>query len=108
MTLQEWIVNQLESCLDYDRVLIQDPLRLTSAAEARVDHLAAQAGFTVIRASTNLAFRFIFENVRQDAEVKRIMVIDQTPVERLRNRSVSTAPPLFIPIFSSGTPISSD
>ncbi len=104
MTLQEWIVNQLESCLDYDRVLIQDPLRLTSAAEARVDHLAAQAGFTVIRASTNLAFRFIFENVRQDAEVKRIMVIDQTPVERLRNRSVSTAPPLFYPDFLAVVP----
>ena len=42
MTLQEWIVNQLESCLDYDRVLIQDPLRLTSAAEARVDQTKAK------------------------------------------------------------------
>ena len=104
MILQEWIVSRLESCLDYERVLIQDPLRLPSTAEARVDHLAAQAGFTVIRASTNLAFRFIFENVQQDAEVKRIMLIDQTPLERLRNRNMSTAPPLFYPDFLALVP----
>lgn len=104
MLLREWIINKLEQVLGYNRILVCDPLNLLPQAFAAIDNLAQNHGFTVIRASTNLAFRDTYERVLQDPEVKKIMILDQTPCIRLQKRGVGDAPPLFYPDFLEKCP----
>lgn len=105
MTLKEWVIRNLEQVIDNNRVLVCDPLGILPEAYGAIDSLAQQNGFTVIRASTNLAFRDTYERVLQDSEVKKIMVLDQTPYIRLQNRGVGDAPPLFYPDFLERCPL---
>ncbi len=105
MTLKEWVIHKLEQVIDNNRVLVCDPLGILPEAYGAIDHLAQQNGFTVIRASTNLAFRDTYEKVLQDQEIKKIMILDQTPCIRLQNRGISDAPPLFYPDFLEKCPV---
>ncbi|NLN88050.1 MAG: hypothetical protein GX133_10715, partial [Syntrophomonadaceae bacterium] len=104
MLLREWIIDKLEQLVDFDRVLICDPLNLLPPAYTAIDHLAEEHGFTVIRASANLAFRDTYERLLQDPEVNRIMILDQTPYMRLQKQGVGDAPPLFYPDFLEKCP----
>ncbi len=104
MLLREWVINKLEQVLEYNRILVCDPLNLLPQAYGAIDNLAQNHGFTVIRASTNLAFRDTYERVLQDPEVKKIMILDQTPCIRLLKHGVGDAPPLFYPDFLEKCP----
>lgn len=99
MTMREWVIHRLEQVIDNDRVLVCDPLGILREAYGAIDNLAEQNGFTVVRASTNLAFRDTYEKLLQDPEVKKIMILDQTPYIRLQKRGIGDAPPLFYPDF---------
>lgn len=104
MNLRDWVISRLEQVISYDRVLVCDPLGILPIAYGAIDTLAEQHGFTVIRAYTNLAFRDTYERLLQDAEVKKIMLLDQTPQIRLQKRGIGDAPPLFYPDFLEKCP----
>ncbi len=101
--LREWALGKLETVRDHDNVLMKDPLHLLPEADASLHGFARENGYTVIVASTNLAFRELYENAVADEETKRLLVIDRAPSRRRANRSVTKAPPPFYPDFLAKT-----
>jgi len=99
LSLQQWIYSKLNYVADQERVLVRDPLGMLNEADSLIDSFATEKGFTVVRASTNLAFRNHFEMILKDPDIQKIMVIDQTPMLRIQQRNLNSAPPLFYPDF---------
>lgn len=100
--LQDWILGQLETVTDQPRVVVRDPLRLLSEADAH--RFASHHGYTVIVAATNLVFRELYERAIADPETQRLLVIDQAPLGRRLGLSTTKAPPPFYPDLLAATP----
>ena len=92
-------LQQIELCCRPGTGSVRDPLGMLNEADSLIDSFATEKGFTVVRASTNLAFRNHFEMILKDPDIQKIMVIDQTPMLRIQQRNLNSAPPLFYPDF---------
>jgi len=101
--LTDWALGKLEAVRDHDNVLMKDPLHLLPEADASLHAFARENNYTVIVASTNLAFRELYENAVADAETKRLLVVDRAPSRRRTSSSVTKAPPPFYPDFLANT-----
>jgi len=101
--LNDWIKEKLETVRDCDHVLIRDPYGLLSKADRIIDQFGSEASYVVVTGATNLAFRMCYETVVESG-ARRIMVVDRTPFNRLRNSSANTAPPVFYPDFLATVP----
>ena len=100
--LQNWILSKLECVKDSPRVLVRDPLRLLRP-DSIINEFAKNNNYTAIPASTNLVFRELYENAFADPEVKKILIIDRTPLSRQIKQASNKAPPLFYPDFLAKT-----
>ena len=96
--LNDWIKDKLETVREYDHVLVKDPFGLLNKADGLIDRFGSEAAYAVVTGATNLAFRMCYETVVESG-AQRIMVVDRTPLNRLRNNSANTAPPVFYPDF---------
>jgi hypothetical protein len=92
----QWLLDRLEALQNEATVLVRDPLHLLAGSDNRIHAFASEHQYTVIMASTNLAFRDLYERARVDPEVKRLLIIDQTPQRRLAGVA-DKAPPIFYP-----------
>lgn len=101
--LTDWALGKLEAVRDHDNVLMKDPLHLLPEADASLHAFARENSYTVIVASTNLAFRELYESAVADAETKRLLVVDRAPSRRRTSSSVTKAPPPFYPDFLANT-----
>jgi len=101
--LNDWIKDKLETVRGYDHVLVKDHYGLLGRADRLIDQFGSEAAYVVVTGATNLAFRMCYETVVESG-ARRIMVVDRTPLNRLRNISASTAPPLFYPDFLAAAP----
>ena len=101
--LNDWIKDKLETVRGYDHVLIRDHYGLLGKADRLIDQFGSEAAYVVVTGATNLAFRMCYETVVESG-AQRIMVVDRTPLNRLRNINASTAPPLFYPDFLATAP----
>ncbi|MHB1042280.1 MAG: PglZ domain-containing protein [Eubacteriales bacterium] len=101
--LNDWIKDKLETVRDYDHVLVKDPFGLLNKADRLIDQFGSEAAYVVVTGATNLAFRMCYETVVESG-AQRIMVVDRTPLNRLRNISANTAPPVFYPDFLTTVP----
>ncbi len=96
--LWEWIKQRIALKALYDHVIVVDPWQLARRCSQDLDAYAQEQGFAVIRAATNLAFRELYAATRRDPAITHILLIDETPIRRLRRaRDTHSAPPLLYP-----------
>lgn len=102
--VRRWLLEQLELVKDLPRVLVRDPLRLLPEVDGEIDAFGQQNGFSVVIASTNLAFRNHYEHVVSDPAVTKVLVIDRAPKKRRIHAGTQQAPPPFYPDLLAVTP----
>lgn len=95
--LREWALSKLESVKDQPVVLVRDPQRLVPKKDQVLDQFAADNGYVLIIASTNLAFRELYERAREGGEAERFLIVNQEPASRRIKKSPTKAPPVFYP-----------
>lgn len=101
---RDWIIAKLEAIQESPRVLLRDPLRLLPEADGTIHSFAREHAYTVIVASTNLAFRELYERAVADPEMRKLLVIDRAPARRRASPSAMKAPPPFYPDLLADTP----
>ena len=72
--METWALEKLDPLRNERLVIVHDPQRMIRRGASVVDARAVQHGFTVIFPSGNLGFRDQFEQIRDNAEVKTILV----------------------------------
>ncbi|MEI7557059.1 hypothetical protein [Candidatus Chlorohelix sp.] len=103
-TLQSWVLEKLETIKESPNILVRDPLGTIPREDRQVGNFAITNGFMPLWATTNLAFRQLYELAKADPSYKKLLLIDQAPV--FRNNVVGKkAPPPFYPDFLAQTPI---
>ncbi|QQS46117.1 MAG: PglZ domain-containing protein [Acidobacteriota bacterium] len=75
--LEQWVIDRLNPLKSEKLIIIADPQRMIRAGARAVDGWARENGFTVLFCSGNLALREMFENLRNDASA-RIILVDRT------------------------------
>ena len=77
MILQQWVIDQLNPLKGEKLIILADPQRMIRAGAQAVDGWSKENGFTVLFCSGNLALREMYENLRDDASAK-IILVDRT------------------------------
>ena len=100
------MLTRLEEHREASHVLIRDPLQLLKEPESdsRLDAFARQHDFTVIVASTNLSFRYQYEQAAAEPDIRRFIVLDRAPDRKHLNSPAASAPPPFYPDVLKDTP----
>lgn len=78
MMLEQWVIDQLDTLKGEKLIILADPQRMIRAGAQAVDGWAKDNGFTVLFCSGNLALREMYENAKNDPEVKRILLVDRS------------------------------
>src|SRR5271167_1404559 len=86
--IEEWVIGKLSPLKAEKLIILADPQRMIRAGAQAVDGWAKENGFTVLFCSGNLALREMYENLRDDATAKLILV------DRTRDKARL---PLFYP-----------
>ena len=86
--IEKWVIDQLNPLKGEPLIILGDPQRMIRAGAQAVDGWAKENGFTVLFCSGNLALREMYENLRDDATAKLILV------DRTRDKAKL---PLFYP-----------
>ncbi|MEI8374906.1 MAG: PglZ domain-containing protein [Planctomycetota bacterium] len=79
--IEDWALEKLNPLRNERLVIVHDPQRMIHRGAAVVDGWAVQNGFTVIFPSGNLGFRDQFEQIRDNAELK-IVLVDRSREDR--------------------------
>lgn len=95
--LTTWIIDKLEPLNTEPFLIVRDPLDLLSQSEGALDRFGKMNHYTVIIASTNLAFRNNFEAAMDSEAPLKLLLIDRTPLRRRVWASMEKAPPPFYP-----------
>ena len=90
--IENWALEKLGPLRDERLVIVHDPQRMIRRGATVVDGWAVQHGFTVIFPSGNLGFRDQFEQIRDNADLK-IVLVDRSREDR--------GLPLFYPDLQS-------
>jgi hypothetical protein len=75
--LEQWAIDKLNPLKEEKLIILADPERMIRAGAQAVDGWAKDNGFTVFFCSGNLALREMYENLRNDASAK-IILVDRT------------------------------
>ena len=102
--LNDWIIDKLNRVKKQHVVIVTDSLHILSQTDQKIQTFAEKNGYIVIFSSTNLVFRELLEHAREDPLKKKILLVDQTPIERRGHQTTQRAPPLFYPDFFPGLP----
>lgn len=86
--LEQWILEKLEPHKAASVLIVRDPQRMIQSGAEAVDGWAEGHGFTVLFCTGNLALREMYEAMREDTELRTLLVD--------RSRS-DTRTPLFYP-----------
>ena len=99
--INEWVINKLEKVTDYNLVIFQDPYGLTLKLINELHTWGIKNKFSILPAATNLIFRWKYEEAKKGENIKKILIVDQTPLSRF-SMSGTKAVALFYPdIISS-------
>ncbi len=86
--IEQWVIGKLNLLKGEKLTILADPQGMIRAGARAVDGWAKDNGFTVLFCSGNLALRELYENLRDDASAKLILV------DRTRDKAKL---PLFYP-----------
>lgn len=75
--LESWILSKLSQKINDSIIIIRDPQRMIVSGAKAVDGWADGHGFTVLFCSGNLAFREMYESIRDDSDAK-ILLVDRS------------------------------
>jgi len=90
--IETWALEKLDPLRNERLVIVHDPQRMIRRGATVVDGWAVQHGFTVIFPSGNLGFRDQFEQIRDNADLK-VVLVDRSREDR--------GLPLFYPDLQS-------
>ena len=90
--IETWALEKLDPLRNERLVIVHDPQRMIRRGATVVDGWAVQHGFTVLFPSGNLGFRDQFEQIRDNADLK-IVLVDRSREDR--------GLPLFYPDLQS-------
>jgi len=102
--LAEWALAKVAAIRDQPRVIVRDPSRLLPENGGALHRFGIEHGFTVIVASTNLAFRSLYEEIRDSDDIQKLMLVDRAPARRRATLAPNQAPPPFYPDLLAETP----
>jgi hypothetical protein len=93
--IEQWILNKIDPLKKNRLIILRDPQRMIQAGARVVDGWAEANHYTVLFCAGNLALRDMFEAMRDDADV-RVLVVDRSR----ENAKI----PLFYPDLAAITP----
>jgi hypothetical protein len=73
----EWVIDKLSPLIGEKRIILTDPQWMIGAGAGAVDGWAKENGLTVNFCGGNLAFRDMYENLRDDRTTK-LSLVDRT------------------------------
>ena len=75
--IENWILNKIDSLKKQRLIILRDPQRMIQAGARVVDGWAEDNSYTVLFCAGNLALRDMFETMRDDPDV-RVLVVDRS------------------------------
>jgi len=75
--IEQWVIDQLNPLKSEKLIILADPQRMIRSGAQAVDGWARENSFTVLFCSGNLALREMYENLKDDASAK-IILVDRT------------------------------
>lgn len=102
-SLNEWTLARLEDAKECDCVIVRDPLRLLPEGGGIIHNFGREYNFSVITASTNLVFRELYHQSREDQSIKKLLFIDRSPLSRKAKRTTMKSLPILYPDILSRT-----
>jgi hypothetical protein len=95
--IQAWVFSKLEPVKDDPMVVVRDPLGLTEGMENALHAWGKTHTYAVIPCATNLLFRYKYEEARADETIKKILILDRTPLSRRTRPDYHRAAAPFYP-----------
>src|SRR3954470_23898220 len=91
--IDTWVLEKLDPLRREPLIILRDPQRMIRRGARAVDGWAEEAGFSVLWVSGNLGLRELYEQIRDDPSVAKVLLVDRT-----RERAKI---PLFYPDLES-------
>jgi hypothetical protein len=76
--IEQWGLDKLNPLRAEPLIVLRDPQRMIRRGDRAVDGWAEEAGFSVLWVSGNLGLRELYEQIRDDASVKKVLLVDRT------------------------------
>lgn len=76
--IDAWVLKKLDLLRKEPLIILRDPQRMIRRGAPAVDGWAEQAGFLVLWVSGNLGLRELYEEIRDDPSVTRVLLVDRT------------------------------
>ena len=95
--IQSWVFARLEPVKDDNMVVVRDPLGLTDGMENALHAWGKTHSYAVIPCTTDLLFRFNYEEARKDETIQKIIILDRTPMSRRTRTDYHRATAPFYP-----------
>jgi hypothetical protein len=76
--IEQWVLDKLNPLRAEPLIVLRDPQRMIRRGDRAVDGWAEEAGFSVLWVSGNLGLRELYEQIRDDASVKKVLLVDRT------------------------------
>jgi hypothetical protein len=76
--IDAWVLEKLAPLRKESLIILRDPQRMIRRGVPAVDGWAEEAGFSVLWVSGNLGLRELYEEVRDDPSVARVLLVDRT------------------------------
>ena len=107
--LKKWVFAKLEPVQDQALVIVRDPLGLTVNLSTDLHNWSLENGFVSFACNTNLLFRYKYEFIRAHEDVKKLLILDQTPLSRrqqagTQSRQSRATPPFYPDVLALASP----
>src|SRR3954468_18925015 len=76
--IESWVLEKRERLRKESTIILRDPQRMIRRGAGAVDGWAEEAGFSVLWVSGNLGLRELYEQIRDDPSVTKVLLVDRT------------------------------
>src|SRR5579875_3810295 len=76
--IEPWVLDKLAPLRREPLIILRDPQRMIRRGDRDVDGWAEEARFSVIWVSGNLGLRELYEQIRDDPSVSKVLLVDRT------------------------------
>jgi hypothetical protein len=76
--IEQWVLDKLHPLRAEPLIILRDPQRMIRRGDRAVDGWAEEAGFSVLWVSGNLGLRELYEQIRDDPLVTKVLLVDRS------------------------------
>jgi hypothetical protein len=76
--IEQWVLDKLHPLRAEPLIILRDPQRMILRGDRAVDGWAEGAGFSVLGVSGNLGLRELYEQIRDDPSVTKVLLVDRS------------------------------